>query len=102
MTRRNSSAGYLYAIRVLALDWQANGIHGDQRADGVLDTLTQLAADEGGWRDDSRALLTAAEALVAAADARSAEARNNDGALVCALDFEAAHELLDEEANADG
>jgi len=93
MTHRLSTAGYLYAIQALALHWRDHGIKGGPD-DARVAYLGEVAA-EGSPRDDALALLTAAEALVAAADSRSADLRNNDGDIICALDFDTAREFLE-------
>jgi hypothetical protein len=96
MHRSNSTTGYLYAIRKLALHWQEHGLANGHPCEGVLDELAKLGIEDDGWRDDARCLLVAAEALVEIADDRSGEERNNHGEIVCALAWEDAHELLDE------
>jgi len=93
MTHRLSTAGYLYAIQALAQHWLAHGIKGGPD-DPYVRQLLAVSAD-GSPRDDARALLTAAEALVEAADDRSADLRNNDGDIICALDFDTAREFLE-------
>lgn len=97
MTRRLSSPGYLYAARALGLDYHAEGMAvGIPKLDGPASKLADLPASDGSPRDDARCLLIAAEALVRAADDRMRD-EIGDGHLSAALDFETAHEILDNE-----
>ena len=101
MNRKLSTTGYMDAISVLIDHAAAHSIRGTVRAVAALGAIAAALPErvmpdsEDEQRDLARALLIAAEALVAAADDVSVAARDNDGEIVCALDFEAAHELLD-------
>lgn len=98
MPRRTTYGGWLYAVGILARAGQRDGMRDFRGADKALAQLAALtvhADQEVEPRDAAHILLSAAEALVAAAD----EAAEMEGA----LEGEAlgglwdAHELLDGE-----